>query len=84
MTMTAERFKAIRQAAGLTNEQTVQLLRMRALDTVRKYSTGEAVVPGPQALIMELLEAGELPARYMPPRRETKPKGLRNVVRVIR
>lgn len=59
--MEAERFKAIRTAAGLTLAEVAILLRMSDQRTVRRWERGDREISGPVSLLMELLESGEMP-----------------------
>lgn len=63
--MTPERVREIREAAGLTQAGLAALLRMTAgKRTVRRWEVGDVPVTGPVSIVLELLAAGELPARY--------------------
>ena len=62
--MTPAELKAIRERAGLTQDQLAKLLRLSDSRTIRRYEDGSREVSGPVAIIMELLDAGELPAEY--------------------
>jgi DNA-binding transcriptional regulator YiaG len=67
MTMTPERVKTIRQTAGLTQTSLADLLGLNPGNgrrTVRRWEQGEIAVTGPAAIILQLIETGELPHRY--------------------
>jgi DNA-binding transcriptional regulator YiaG len=67
MTMTPERVKTIRQTAGLTQTSLADLLGLtpdNGRRTVRRWEQGEIAVTGPAAIILQLIETGELPHRY--------------------
>ena len=59
--MTHETFNRIRQDKGLSIAQTAQLLRIADRSTIHRWATGERSVSGPASLLMEMLDAGELP-----------------------
>jgi DNA-binding transcriptional regulator YiaG len=59
--MTPETFNRIRQDKGLSIAQTAQLLRIADRSTIHRWATGERSVSGPASLLMEMLDAGELP-----------------------
>jgi DNA-binding transcriptional regulator YiaG len=63
--MTPATIKAIRTRAGLTQSQLAALLRISDLRTVRRWESGDVPVSGPASIVLELLEAGELPERYL-------------------
>jgi transcriptional regulator with XRE-family HTH domain len=58
--MTPERFRAIRQRAGLSQARLAALLRLSDGRTIRRYETGERSIPGPVSLLMEMLDRGAL------------------------
>jgi transcriptional regulator with XRE-family HTH domain len=58
--MTPERFRAIRQRAGLSQARLAALLRLSDGRTIRRYEAGERPIPGPVSLLMEMLDRGEL------------------------
>lgn len=62
--MTPSEFKTIRQRAGLTQSGLAAVLRISDLRTIRKWEAGERSISGPVAILMEMLDAGELPDRY--------------------
>ena len=59
--MSARQFKAIRKRADLTQSGLARVLRISDLRTIRRYETGERAISGPVSLLMELLDAGDLP-----------------------
>jgi DNA-binding transcriptional regulator YiaG len=63
--MTPATIKAIRTRAGLTQSQLAAMLRISDLRTVRRWESGDVPVSGPASIVLELLEAGELPERYL-------------------
>lgn len=59
----AVRLRAARSALGLTQTDFASLVRVADLRTVRRWESGVVPVPGPVAILVELLEAGvALPA----------------------
>lgn len=62
--MTGKEFEGIRQRAGLSLADLGAILRVKDLRGLRRYEDGEQPVSGPVSLIMEMIDAGELPARF--------------------
>lgn len=62
--MTATEFEAIRKRAGLSQDALAKVLRLSDGRTIRRYEDGSRSVSGPASIIMEMLEAGELPERF--------------------
>jgi DNA-binding transcriptional regulator YiaG len=56
---------AIRKRAGLSQSGLAALLRISDQRTVRRWETGDIPVSGPASIILEMLDAGELPERYL-------------------
>jgi len=63
--MTAADFKAIRQAAGLSQVALATLLRIENKRSIQRWEAGDIAVSGPASIIMELLAKCQLPARYL-------------------
>lgn len=63
--MTPATFKAIRLRLGLTQSGLARILRVDDLRTIRRYETGERSISGPVSLLMELIDAGEIPHARM-------------------
>lgn len=63
--MTPATVKAIRERAGLTQSGLARILRISDIRTVRRWETGDIPISGPASVILELLDAGELPNRYL-------------------
>lgn len=59
--MTPTTFKAIRERAGLTQGQLALRLRLSDSRTIRRYEDGSREISGPVSILMELLDAGNLP-----------------------
>lgn len=62
--MIPARVRSIRQRAGLTQAGLADLLRVADRATVGRWEAGAIAVPGPASIVLELLEADELPARF--------------------
>jgi transcriptional regulator with XRE-family HTH domain len=58
-------FNRIRQAKGLSIAQMARILRIADRSTVHRWATGERNISGPASILLEMLERGELPARYL-------------------
>ena len=56
--------RAIRRRAGLTMLGLCRVLRIKDERTVRRWEKGDIEVTGPASIVLELLDAGELPERY--------------------
>lgn len=67
--MDAERIKRIRGRANLTQGDLADILRMSDLRTIRRWESGEYQITGPASVILELIEADQLPARFYAGRR---------------
>ena len=63
--MTPTTIKAIRNRAGLTQSGLARVLRISDIRTIRRWETGDVPITGPASVIMEMLEAGELPERFL-------------------
>ncbi|MGX7895482.1 helix-turn-helix domain-containing protein [Tsuneonella sp. HG222] len=64
--MTASELKSIRERAGLTQSGLAALLRLSDSRTIRRYEDGSREISGPVAMLLEMLDAGELPKRFRP------------------
>lgn len=64
--MTPTQIKSIRKRAGLSQTDLATLLRITDQRTVRRWEAGDVPVSGPASIILEMLDAGELPTRYIP------------------
>lgn len=62
--MTPKKIQSIRKRAGLSQSGLAALLRITDQRTVRRWESGETPITGPASIIMELLDAGELPDRF--------------------
>ena len=62
--MTPAEIKAIRQRYGLSQTELAALLRISDLRTIRRWEKGEVPISGPASIVLELMDAGELPNRF--------------------
>ena len=62
--MTPTEFKLIRERADLTQSQLARVLRLSDSRTIRRYEDGSRAISAPVTIILEMLEAGELPERF--------------------
>lgn len=63
--MTPAEFNRIRQSKGLSIAQIARILRIGDRSTIHRWSTGERPVSGPASILLEMLDRGELPERYL-------------------
>ena len=63
--MTPAEFNRIRQSKGLSIAQIARILRSGDRFTIHQLSTGERPVSGPASILLEMLDRGELPERYL-------------------
>jgi len=63
--MTPAEFNRIRNAKELSIAQTARILRIADRSTIHRWATGDRAISGPASILMEMLDAGELPARYI-------------------
>jgi putative transcriptional regulator len=64
--MTPTEIKSIRQRYGLSQSELAALLRISDLRTIRRWEKGEVPVSGPASIVLELMDADELPNRFYP------------------
>jgi len=64
--MTPTELRAIRKRYGLTIRGLADLLRIRDEKTIRRWEKGEMPVSGPASIVLELMDANELPNRFWP------------------
>ena len=62
--MTPETFNRIRADKGLSIADMARLLRIRDRSTIHRWATGHTPVSGPSSILCELIDNGELPARF--------------------
>lgn len=65
--MTPDELRRIRLASGLSLDKLAKVLRIADLSTVHRWEKGQRAVSGPASIILEMLDAGELPERYLSP-----------------
>ena len=63
--MTPEEFRSIRTKAGLSLDGLARVLRISDRASVHRWEKGQRAISGPVTVLMELLEAGELPTRFL-------------------
>jgi DNA-binding transcriptional regulator YiaG len=64
--MTPAEIRSIRKRYGLSVERLAALLRVGSKRTVMRWERGEVPVSGPASIILELMDADELPNRFWP------------------
>jgi DNA-binding transcriptional regulator YiaG len=64
--MTPAEIRAIRQRYGLSQPGLAALLRVSDVRTIRRWEKGEVPVSGPASIVLELMDADELPNRFWP------------------
>jgi DNA-binding transcriptional regulator YiaG len=64
--MTPTEIRAIRKRYGLSQPGLAALLRVSDVRTIRRWEKGEVPVSGPASIILELMDADELPNRFWP------------------
>ena len=57
--------RAFRKSQGYSITEFARILRIEAASTVHRWERGDRVVSGPASVIIEMMQAGELPERYM-------------------
>lgn len=62
--MTPAEIKSIRQRYGLSQTELAALLRISDLRTIRRWEKGEVPISGPASIVLEMMDAGELPNRF--------------------
>jgi transcriptional regulator with XRE-family HTH domain len=73
--MTPYRFREIRERANLSQRGLARLLRLGDKSTVFRYENGSVGIPGPVSIVMEMLEAGDLPERFFAEGNQSKDAG---------
>lgn len=63
--MTGSELRCIRQKAGLSLDGLAKVLGIESLSSVHRWEKGLRPISGPVAILMEMIDAGELPSRYM-------------------
>lgn len=62
--MTGDEVRRIREASGLSLAGMARVLRIDDRSTIHRWERGDRAVSGPASILLELLDAGELPERY--------------------
>lgn len=63
--MEGPELRRIRQKAGLSLDGLAKALGIESLSSVHRWEKGLRPISGPVAILMEMIDAGELPSRYM-------------------
>jgi DNA-binding transcriptional regulator YiaG len=63
--LTPEEFRTIRTKAGLSLDGLARVLRIADKASVHRWEKGQRTISGPITILMEQLNAGELPSRYL-------------------
>lgn len=64
LALTPSELRRIRLKAGLSLDGLAKVLRIESLSSVHRWEKGARPISGPVAILMELIDNGELPARY--------------------
>ena len=62
--MTPDEVRRIRTEAGLSLDGLAKVLRIEDRSTVHRWEKGQRAVSGPASILLELIDARKLPARY--------------------
>ncbi len=62
--MTPAELRAIRKRAGLSLDALAKVLRIADLSTIHRWERGDRAISGPASILLEMLDANELPERY--------------------
>lgn len=75
--MTPDEIKALRARLGLTARAMGEILQVETDPSryIRYLETGERPVRGPIRILLEMLDRGELPKRYIKAVKPKKPRG---------
>ena len=65
--MTADELRRIRAKAGLSLDGLAKVLRIEDRSTIHRWEKGQRAISGPASILLELIDRGELPARYFAP-----------------
>ncbi len=63
--MTPDKCRRIRTKAGLSLDGLAKVLRIEDRSTIHRWEKGQRAISGPASIILEMLDAGELPERYL-------------------
>lgn len=56
--------RRIRTKAGLSLNGLAKVLRIEDRSTIHRWEKGQRAISGPASIILELIDAGELPQRF--------------------
>ena len=65
MHMEPNKLRRIRIKAGLSLDGLAKVLRIGDLSTIHRWEKGTRPISGPASILIEMLDAGELPGRYL-------------------
>lgn len=57
--------RAFRKSQGYSITEFARILRIEAASTVHRWERGDRAVTGPASILVEMMQAGELPERYL-------------------
>lgn len=57
--------RAFRKSQGYSITEFARILRIEAASTVHRWERGDRAVTGPASILIEMMQAGELPERYL-------------------
>lgn len=57
--------RAFRKSQGYSITDLARILRIEAASTIHRWERGDRAVTGPASIILEMMQAGELPERYL-------------------
>lgn len=57
--------RAFRKSHGYSMTEFARILRIEAASTVRRWECGDRAISGPASILVEMMQAGELPERYL-------------------
>jgi len=60
-----EEFRTIRAKTGLSLDGLARVLRIADKASVHRWEKGQRAISGPVTILMEQLDAGDMPARYL-------------------
>jgi DNA-binding transcriptional regulator YiaG len=63
--MTPAELRRIRAKAGLSLDGLAKVLRIADLSTIHRWEKGDRAISGPASILLEMLDQGELPDRYL-------------------
>lgn len=57
--------RAFRKSQGYSITEFARILRIEAASTVHRWERGDRAITGPSQILIEMMQAGELPERYL-------------------